>query len=516
MGRTPEGGGADRPRHVRLVGSILLGAQLVALVLLSALEYHRYALSVGFGTYAQAWTAIGSGHLDPFSTFIGAPFWQNDAEFILWPLGLLHPVYPHAIDLLVVQDLALVGTEAVAFVWVLEILWAHREARPPKAATALAWASLVVILADPFAYETAAYDFHTEVLAALFVVLAARALWHGTFGQLWLWVPLALASLALASMYVVALGVSALLAGRRSRRAGGALVVAGGAYLVVLGTVDAHGFGQAHSLAGLYGYLVGPHHGVVRPVDVVGGVLRHPWTAMWTILRRWYFLFDFFVVFGLVGLWSVWTWPLVVAVMLPSALSAQVGFLNPLFSFQSWPTLMLVLVGTVLVLQRMLADGTKGRLEARVSSVVWAIGVTVVSAALLPTVPGHWLPVRADSAAALARLDAVIPRGAQVIVSSGFVGRFGVRPQAYAYAPLSLRFPVTRPAVYFVIVPGQGNFEVAPSVAYAAVRFVDRTLGGRTVVAADGVYGLAWTPPAGTSAVRLPGPGPGPGAVPAP
>ena len=492
-------------RRVRTVAGALLVAQLAGMIAFSALVYHRYALSTGFGMYAQAWSTIGRGNLHPHSSFLRAPFWQNDAEFIMWPLALLYRLYPHSIDLLVLQDVVLVATEAVALTWILDVLRAARDT-PGTVRSALAWGALVVVLADPFAYETIAYDFHTEAIAALFVILAGRALWRGSCRQLWVWAPLALCSLALAATYVIALGLSGLLAGRRTRLPGALLVAAGVTYIVVLGAVDASGFGQAHSLGALYGYLVGPHHGVVRPADVLLGTLRHPGSALWTLLRRWYFLFDFFVVFGLVGLWSVWTWPIVAAVMLPSALSAQIGFLNPLFSFQSWPTLMFVLVGSVMVLVRMADGGPKWRRAGRMMVLTWAVGLLVVGLVLLPSIPRRWLPSRDASAAALARLDDRIPSDAEVVASSGFVGRFATRASVYGYGPLEVRFPVERKAVFFVIVPGQGNFEVSDPQAESAIRFLERTLNARSIVDADGVHGIEWSPPSGITSVSLPGP----------
>ena len=41
----------------------------------------------------------------------------------------------------------------------------------------MALGTLVILLANPWTYETIAFDFHFEPLAALFVVLAGRDLW---------------------------------------------------------------------------------------------------------------------------------------------------------------------------------------------------------------------------------------------------------------------------------------------------------------------------------------------------
>jgi uncharacterized membrane protein len=496
--------GVDRVLHrIGRAGWILIGVQLVAMLVLSSWAYQRYALSVGFGTYTQAWVAIAHGHLDPMSTLIGKPFWRNDAEFIVWPLSLLYHLYPHPIDLLWVQDIAVALTEAVAFGWVLEVIRGGSGARHEALGPWLAVGALAVILVEPFSYMTIAYDVHTEVFAALFVVLAGRALWAARFRQLWWWVPLALMTDAFAGLYVVAVGISGVVAGRRTRRSGLVLVGVGMAWILLISAVGGNEFGYAHSLSGWYGYLVG-HRAGVSPFGVVVGVLSHPVTAAHMVLTRWNLIFDFCVVMGLIGLASPWAWPMACVVIIPSALNANVAFLEPHASFQTWPTLPFVLVGSVMVLQRLALGTARARRVAGAVGVLWLIALVVVAGALLPGVSGFWITVAPKPAAQLARLDSEIPPRAEVIASWGVVGRFAVRSDVYAYGPLSRTFPVSRPDVVFVLSPGEGIYEVTPSTARAAVRFVERQLGAKVVVARDDVYGLEWRPPPGTARVTLP------------
>ena len=314
--------------HIGRIGWVLFGLQLMGLLVFSSLEYQRYAVSVGFGTYAQAWVAIAHGHLDPTSTLIGKPFWRNDAEFIIWPLSALYVLYPHPVDLLWVQDIALVLTEAVAFRWLIEIIRDGERESHETIGPLLAAGALCVLLVEPFSYMTVAYDVHSEVIAALFAVLAARALWSSRMRQLWWWVPLALMTDAFAGLYIIGIGVSGVVSGRRTRRTGLILIGAGLAWIILISAIGGDEFGYTHSLSEWYGYLAG-HRATIGPFDVFVGVLSHPMTATHMILTRWKFIFDFLVVMGFIGLASAWGWPMACVVIVPSALNANVAFLNP-------------------------------------------------------------------------------------------------------------------------------------------------------------------------------------------
>ncbi|HZU78364.1 MAG TPA: hypothetical protein VE991_00500, partial [Acidimicrobiales bacterium] len=437
---------------------VVLALQCVVLFAVSAIEYDRYALGVGFGTYAQAWHAIAHGTFAPYSTLIHKAFWRNDAEFILWPLSLLSFLFPHAVDLLWAQDLALVLTEYVALRWVCDIL----DTRPGLALDpVLSPAALLALVGSPFVYYAAAYDLHSEVFVALFAVLTARALWLGSTRVGWVWAALTLASSGLGGLYLVGVAVSGLVRPGRRKAATG-LLVCGVAWLAFVTAVGGNEFGFSNSLSEWYGYLVGPHHGHVGVADVVLGILRHPWTAVSHVLSRTGYLVVMLLPVGLVGLLSAWGWPMALVVLVPSALNANVAFVNPKASFQNWAALPFVLVGSVLVLRAWWARRGVGPRVVRAAGALWLLALVVVAASLFPALPRFWVSVDAPAGAALARAAARIPPGAEVIGSWGVVGRFAERFHTYAYGPLSARLPVDRRTVVFILAPGQGNFEVTP------------------------------------------------------
>lgn len=492
--------GHARPGRLRTGVLVLLAVQLAVMAVVSLVEYRRYALGVGFGTYSQAWTAIAHGHLDPVSSLIGKSFWRNDAELVLWPLALLYWVFPHPVTLLWVQDAALVAIEYVALGWMAEIVAAGLGA--DRRRRALVWGCVVVTVADPFLYYSAAYDFHSEILAALFVLLAARALWAGRHRQLWIVVPLGLATSGLSALYIAGVGVAGVLAGRRSRRAGAVVAAAALAWVVVVTSAGGAEFGYAHSLGSWYGYLVGPHHGSVTVSSVLGGALSHPVTAVHMLAGRWVAVLDLLLAAGLVGVVWPWAWPVAVVVIVPSALNANPAFVSPQAAFQNFAALPLVAVGSVAVMVRLL-DRRAGGGQAAAAAALWVVGLVVLGATLFPRLPGDWVSVRPEASATLARVDAAAPANAEMIVSWGVAGRFATRADFRGYGADSV-FPVDRSLVVFVFAPGQGIYGVAPAAARRAIADVRWRLHATVLAQGGGVEAFAWKPPAEVTSVTLP------------
>jgi len=183
-------------RTAWFIGLAVFGVQFILLLLHSWYLWGHFDLTADFGQYSQAWQQIATGHLNPYDTtyawyypHYGYPFYQADLELIMWPLALLYWVWPHPIDLLVVQDAALAGAGLVAFRWVLEHLQQHAPNRRFAAAIAAGVGTILVL--QPWTYWAASYDYHSEPLAAFFILLAGRDLWSDR-RRGWVWVGLAL------------------------------------------------------------------------------------------------------------------------------------------------------------------------------------------------------------------------------------------------------------------------------------------------------------------------------------
>ena len=144
---------------IRRAGYTVLSLQLVGLMLWSQALTNRFALTWDFSAYHQAWWLIGHGHLDPFVTSLGIPFWRNNGEFLMWPLALFGIPFNRDVVLLWLQGFATVGAEVVAFTWVCDIVrrptWPNRYPSWLAAGTAL-----VLMVSNPWLYWGDSFDFH--------------------------------------------------------------------------------------------------------------------------------------------------------------------------------------------------------------------------------------------------------------------------------------------------------------------------------------------------------------------
>ncbi|MHB1498400.1 MAG: DUF2079 domain-containing protein, partial [Acidimicrobiales bacterium] len=297
----------------------LLIAQGVAMLAWSTLLWHRFALTYDYAAYHQAWWLIAHGHLDPFDTILRFPFWQNNLELMMWPLSLIGAIWSHGPVLLWLQDTCLVAAEIVIWRWMREAT----TARPGQHAQCIAGAGLVLLLADPWSWSSISFDFHMELIAVLFVVLAAYDLDHGRY-RAWLWVALTLLCGDAEATWVAGLGIaSVLLWGRHRWRQGLVLVVLGVAW-VGLATV-VHG-DKGGNVVGFYSYLAG--EGSVHPSleAILFGVITHPQRALSTLYSHRVDIWANLAPEGLIGVVCPWALGLALPVLLADELLPGLAF----------------------------------------------------------------------------------------------------------------------------------------------------------------------------------------------
>lgn len=487
------------PTAVRWAAVGLLLAQLGLMLAFSEVEYRRFCLTKDFATYSQAWWAISHGHLDPTSTVLGLPFWRNNAELVLWPLSLLHLLDPHPLVLLWVQDLCVVATEAVALTWVSRVVERSRLGSLP--ATLLVGWSAVALAADPWAWETIAFDFHPHTLAALFSTLLGFDLWSGR-RRCWVWVPLALVCCVPASLYVVGAGAAGIFgSGNRTRRWRGAGVASCGlAWLLTAGALGAAGLG-GRGLQLWYGYLAGPGSAHLGAAGIAVGIAAHPVAVARLVYPRVPIIVGFLVAVGLVGVLSVWGLFPALAVIVPSALNSSPLFLRFPASFQTWPALPFVLVGTASVLAGAYPRAGGVRRLAVGAASLWVTVAVILAAEVLPGLAPDWISVSVPAARLLATARERIPPGAEVIADNGIIGRFAERSDVRLAGPGYV--PVDRARVVFVLAGGVGVADPGPSQTAAEVGSLRRA-GAEVTAAGYGVVVLAWTPPRRTRRILLP------------
>lgn len=474
------------------------------LAYLTAIEWSRRAVSYDFGVYAQSWWLIGHGDLDPYSSLLGAPFLHNNFELVMWPLALLAPLAGSAVALLVVQDVALVATSVVGLRWVYEHIEesAHlsREsaaaASPsqPRAAVLLA---ALLLAANPWCFMTAAYDFHSEALSGLFLLLAARALWRGRRRASVVW-----GVITAATGFVGLLGVAGVFLGElvRSRgRSRTAAVVSGVALASALVLVDLHLVGGAGlDLRTGFAYLVRPGS---RPgfVQVLHGLVTRPARAVGVVLPKLPLVLVLLLPCGLVGLANPWAAGAFVLVAGPVLLDRFSVFLAAPEVFQLWPVLPLVLVGSLLLL---LHPGSAGvgwlqRVSGRFRR-VWLVGWTgltlAAALAFVREIPPYWFRIDPGQAGVVRSLQHTLDKRCEVVTSAGFAGAFAAGFDSRALIWTTRDIPITRPCVVLLLAPAVGRYGTTPAQTLQFLRALESRPGVAIRLQELGITELLWRP----------------------
>ena len=496
--RTNNGRSSSHP--LERIGLIVLGVQMAAMLTFSTVEYRRFALTRDFAIYSQAWWSIGHGVLDPRSSVLGVPFWRSNAEFAMWPLALLYHVFPNPMSLLWLQDVVVVATELLAFRWIGGIVTQGGSSISGRTRNVVGALALFALVANPWIYETIAFDFHFEVFAALFALLAAHSLWAGRTRQLWWWVPLAVVFGAFGAVYVVGVGISGLLGSKRSRKPGAILAGAGVAWLLLLSRIGAVG-GSGTMLRVAYGYLVPHHTGRIGVLDVVLGVLAHPSAAGHVIATHLAVTFGLLVTAGLIGLLSPWGIGVAAVVLVPNILDQSGIFIRYAGAFQTWAAMPFVLVGSVMITLRLL-ERADGRRAATAFAAAWMTTAAVLALENIPRLSSEWIQVSPNAAAMLTRVQSSIPSDAEVVASQGVAGRFATRTSIHAFGSAENEFPVDAHTVVFVLTARQGVSDRFAG-ATTAVGYVQDELQTKLIGQSDGVYVFVWQPPARVRTVTL-------------
>ena len=201
-------------------------------------------------------------------------------------------------------------------------------------------------------------DFHTEPLATLWLVAAARDLFAGR-RRAWIWIALLLLTGDVGASYCAALGLSAMITGQRWWRAGLAFACLGVAWIVLLGAIHA----TKGTVPSYYAPLILGHPGAVpdtaTALTVAKAIVLHPGRA---ISAFWANHLNVWATLSAAGLLGI-AWPPVfvplVAVLVEGALTH--GPQSSLPGFQNFPVLVLGAVGTLAICLRL----TEGRMTRR-------------------------------------------------------------------------------------------------------------------------------------------------------
>jgi len=494
--------------YLRLAGAVVMVAWLGGLVHFSTVLYGRNYLSIDFGVYNQAWSLIGHGHLNPLSTLYKPyPFVKSDFELILWPLALLHLIDAQPIVLLWVQDAAVAASGFAAYLWIADYLEERRVAWWP--AVGVCTVVLAVVIVNPGVYQTLLYDFHIEPISTVFVLLAGRDLWSGRTRRVWIWIALALSCGTFAAITLVGLGISALMAGSATRRAGATLIVVAVAWLGLISLIGAN----AGSGLDTYAYLAGRTHlaGASAIALIFAGIVVHPSRMYTVVFDRLHYVWLLIESVGVIGLASAWGFGVPAVVMFTNIINANVGFIAQ--AYQNSAVFSFLLVGTVMALVWLAQRLRWGWIASLVVGVAVSVLALVYGIATSPAdIRWATAQVTPARAAALTRSLPLIPPGAEVIATDSIIGRFSARPSVHWFDPKAA-IPVSTHPVVFVFDPANENIipYADPADDVFGVAFARDRLGARVLLNQSGVTVLQWQPRPGTKFVVFPAaPGSGP------
>jgi hypothetical protein len=483
--------------RVRRIGYLVLAVQLTGFLAWSSILYHRFSLTWDFSAYHQAWYLIAHGYLNPYNSVESLQFWRNDSEFAIWPLAPFYWLWPHDVMLLWLQDISVAGAEVLAFRWICEIAGGRRRERD---AAWLATAGLGLLAANPWMWWAVSFDFHMETLAMPFAVLLARDLTRGR-RRAWAWVPPILAAGAPSTTYVIGIGMCGLLASRRSRLAGAAMALAGAGYLAFV--VLVHG-NAGVPIGNHFGYLVtgtAPNSSVNSKVGVGSlliGLATHPVPVGLALWAKRVDIMANIAPAGYLGMGSLLVLPFILVVLITNVLAGGTQFTEPLF--QSLPIYIMLPVGTVTVLAWLARRHRTAAMVVTGLLLAQALGWAAVWA---PRTPGQWLRVPGPAAATLARIEARIPRSAEVIASQGVVGPFSGRADVRRLLGHET-IPVAQGDNWFVITPLAGIELQTTASASALIGELAGPWHATLVTHANGVWAFRWRPPPWVHSITTP------------
>jgi uncharacterized membrane protein len=499
--------------HAKALGVSLFVLQCFGLSLLSLRQYHRMQLGMDFGIFAQAWTLIGQGHLNPTLSVFGYPYLKSHFELIMWPLALLYPLVRSPIILLWIQDAAISGACLVVYLWSLEAV--QREAISRSKGLRLVMLITVLLIINPIPYTAALLDFHFESLATLFAILLARDLWSGKSRRGWVWVALCLLCGDVGGLLVLGVGISGLLASRAARQFGLWFCGIGILWLALITSLGAN---QGSDVRVGYAYLGGVTllapglHGLLQ---LGGGVLGHPQRLLHMVAGRFTTIAAYLRSGGLFGILNPWGLGVSLVVLLSSALQANPTFIH--MEFQNYPVVPFVTIGTLLFILslRRLGPGIHRRgLVAGVAAV--ALGGSIWysiqnfpylgSQAATADTPAL-LTNPAEGAALRATLSRT-PPDAAVLTTIAASGRFAQRPEFFviqdlsphSVAPLRIRSGTA----VFIMDPQEDLTRFPYSEQYAVTSYLVNSLHARVITDSGGVVAFLWHPKVHASKLELP------------
>ncbi len=495
-------------RYLWVGGLVLFTAQFVGLIIWSRFLWDHFDLTTDMASFSQAFSEIGRGHLDPYMSTVaynyphyGYSFYQDHFSLIMWPLSLLYTLSHTSFTLLVVQDFALAGTGLIAYSWGLDII-SSTDTLKRSESTFIGCGLLLMLIANPWTYWTASFDFHIQPLALFFSLICVRDIWHNK-SRVWIWVLLVLLCGDVATTYLVVAGITALSFGRKSRSKGIALLLAALGLFAIVGILHA---GNGSHLETDFQYLAHGQvpKGLLGIVVIASGILIHPMTAIRVLQHRFSNISNYVTASGTLGLFSVIGLSGFLFVIATNSLDKYSVFISKLASFQNLAGVLFILIGWVFV-ARYLLYTIRSHCKPRWTIVTQILVFLALSASIgqvgfesytyIPQVKPRFAKVLSQSAFQLSRVLAQTTPGSEVVASQGVVGRFAnhkwVIPYISAFAN-GQTIALNRSQTDFILAVNQGIESATPSETEFAIKFLERN-GAQLRSYAHGIAFLIYT-----------------------
>ena len=505
-------------RLVIRIGAALFVGQFIALIIYSWVQYHRFDLGIDFATMDQATAEISRGNLNPYSTIVGSSYLDNHFGLIMWPISALLVVFRSPYLLLVIQDLCLVATGFVTFLWASQIVAARGISR--RFGYGIVAVAVVLLLLDPLVYFSAALDFHLEATATFFAVFAAYDIWTGRNRRAWIWVAVCLLCGDLGGLCIAGIGISALLAGKATRRMGGILIVVGVGWVAMIGALHAN----QGSFLNQYAYLAGR---ATLPTGsgalvVLGGMITHPGRPYHALASKARLIWRWLPPGGVIGIITPWGFGVPAVVLLSSALQGDVLFIGE--PFQQFAVVPFVLIGSVTLLTALAASRVplfrssprwtrlwSGHKAARrLVAGLLLVGIVLggvryaheyLAESFTANATGDILP--SAEGAALSTVLAKTPSDAEVISSIDIVGRLSARKYSFIYLNATSPVPLRAKTVELVMDTAHDPF-ISATEQEAAAQYLESRFHARTLLHRNGVWELGWSGSPQHSSVVIP------------
>jgi hypothetical protein len=493
-------------RRLRRWGLLLLAVELALFMVWNATEVDRFSLTQDFAGYVQAIHLLlhGNLHVDGTAGFMygngGQPtsFWKTVAELDIVPLAIAYWVWPHLVVIKWIQSLALIGAQAVAFIWMCELAAGDGVQPVSGSRVSLPALGLLLMVLDPWFVWSSSFDFHSETIVTFLAVGVARDLYFGR-RRAWFWAAAGILCSAVGATYIATVAAGAIVSGRGRARLALAIGAVAVAWFILVAALHLVSVGGPLAYASIInggatdtnragtGVAAGVTYG-----KILGVALHHPLNVVRALWANHANLWAPVSAAGILGI--LWPPALVPAVVVLLEGGFARGFSIP--SFQNIVIAPLIATGTVAILLKVEARTTIA-MRRRVSLVAAILLVNSITWATIwfPRVQRQWIDVSSASSRVLAQDLARIGPGDEVVVSQGVAGPFADRDWVYTLTQEPMRVVLAQRRVWFVMAPDVGIEIWTPSQTLGAIGQLEHTRGVRLIDVSGGIWLFQWTPP---------------------